>query len=235
MELIINDKVCELKGLNQERKAFFISRVLSFYNYEADSFQDHIQKTQEYLKKVHKIKMKLIDVEKAFIKDYQKSVKDSIWTFLKPSDKIILKSTKHISITAEQIKLFIENICNKIKELSSYINEKKGNTTKEDTIFVYSYISRFYGWTIEQIKDMDELEMMKSLEYAIELSERENVNKINSQALAGAYVGGSKEAKTQIDSLNRKTKRKQKIDPKNLQDNSLSFSEIEKIMNSDNG
>jgi hypothetical protein len=238
MELAINDRICELKDLNQHRRLFFVSKVLSFYNYESSNFKEHLKATQKVLSEKHSIEMSLEKVETNFFKHYSKSVKESLWLFLKTEDKTVFKSIDNLKLEDNQLKTFIEYTSNKIKQYCSYINKQKGKATSEDIYSIYSYVSKVYGWSFEQIKEMDELELMKSIEHGIELVERENANSVNLQALAGAFVGGSKKAKSQIDSMNKKittkdtTKKMANVVPTQ---SSVTRDQIINIMESSNG
>lgn len=234
MEIIINGKSCELKLVNAERRIFFANNVLSIYNYEAANFNDFLKETQKILNDTHKLKMSIEDVEKNFFKHYTSSVINSLWTFLNPDDKSFLKQKNNIKLEESEIKKFIEWCCSKIKGYAAYVNKNSGGS--QDAYEVYSYLARVYGWSFEQIKEMDELELSKAIENAVEISERENVTSINSQALAGAYAGGSKKAKTQIDSINKKiTTKTTTAKASQFKEDNISRDDIRKIMEARNG
>ena len=239
MELIINDSTYTLKSVNAERRIIFVEKVLSIYNYQSKNFESFLKETQKILKEKYKLDMSLEKVESNFFKNYSQSVHYSIWTFLTPEDKKQLKNINNLDISQNEIQKFIEYICNKIKEYSSYIKKNHKKTADEDIHSVYSYLSRAYGWTFDQIKEMDELELMKAIENAVDILEKENASNINSHALASAYGSGNKKAKTQIDSINRRLSMKNKmknannVEPKD--NTTLSREDIKKIMEAENG
>jgi hypothetical protein len=87
--------------------------------------------------------------------------------------------------------------------------------------------------------EMDELQLLKALEEAIQLKKSEQIEQINSNALAGAYASGSKKAKNEIDKLNRKLssdrnlKKLIKSNPKLEMKNELTREQLQKIMDAD--
>lgn len=216
MELIINNTTYTLRPLNSERRALFVDKVLSYYNFKSKGtdFNSFMKETKEVLLKEHNIDMSLEQVIADYFKEYTKSLYDTIWAFLIPEDKKQLKQVTKLNIAQDELQKFIETISNKIKFYSNYIKSKGNNNVTEDIHAIYSHLSRIYGWTFEEIKEMDELELVKAIENSVEIMNRENVTTINSHALVGAYASGNKKAKSQIDSMNRSLKRKS--DTKNI-------------------
>lgn len=239
MELIINNITYTLKSINSERRIIFVNKILSFYNYKSNNFESFLKETQEILKNKYKLDMTLPKVKSNFFKHYSESIYYCIWNFLSSEDKKELKNINNLDISQNEIKKFIEYVCNKIKEYDSYVKKNHKKTSSEDIYSVYSYLSRIYGWTFDEIKEMDELELMKSIENAVDILEKENASNINSHALAAAYGSGNKKAKSQIDSINKKVSIKNKIKNANNiepKDNTtLSRNDIEKIMEIKNG
>lgn len=239
MEIIINNKTYTLRSVNSERRSQFIKEVLSIYDYNSSNFDDFILETQKQLKRNHNITMPLDKVRVNFFKQYSRILQNSIWSFLDPLDKKDIGVANNINVTKEESVKFIEYVCSKIKEYSSYVASNNSKSTSEDIHLIYSYLARENGWTLEYMKEMDELDLLKSLEKAIELKEKEDLANINSQALSSAYAAGNKSAKTQVESLNRKLKTKEKVKEMKKKgmsaDNSLSRSQIESIMRAKNG
>ena len=234
MELIINNATYTLKPLNAERRKVFVNEVLSFYNYEEESFKSFMIKTQEIVQEKYGKKMTLKKVEEEFFKGYSRNVLNSIWSFLYKGDKSILKTSLNLSVEKEELQKFIEYVCNKIKEFTVYIKDKHNGGTKEDIFKTYSYLSRTFGWTFEEIQEMDELELLKAIENAVLINERESVSHVNLQTLSGAYVAGSKEARTQISTMNNSLKVKEAISSATagggIKDFSLSDEELKKVI-----
>lgn len=211
MEIIINGATHTLKSVNPERRGFFVQKVLPHYNYKAKDFDKYIEEIQRNLEEKHGSKWTIKQITANFFKQYSKDVHKSLWSFLSSEDKKSLKKIENLDVSIDEIKKFIEYVSEKIRIYSNYMKQKHDDGVREDVHSVYSYLSRTYGWTLEEIKEMDELELMKAIENAVTINERENATNINSQALAGAYVGGNKQAKTQIDTINRKVTSKERL------------------------
>lgn len=241
MDLIINGSTYTLKAVNFSRRKQFVDNVLSYYNYQSESFDSFIKETKEKLQENHNIKMTLPQVKSNFFKQYSKSVLDCIWHFLYPQDKKELKLVSNLDVPKEEITKFIENVSLKIREYSKYVKSSGADGKSEDINSIYAYIARIYGWTFDYMKDLDELTLLKAVEKAIEIQQKEYAQNINSQALAGAYAGGSKRAKTEIDKINNKIKTKvkmdniKKINPDMKPSNQLSREDIKKMMEAKNG
>lgn len=238
MELIINGSTYTLRSVNSERRNIFVQKVLSIYDYRSANFDAFLKDTQKVLKEKHKLDMTLDQVKSNFFKHYSIGLHTSIWSFLSSEDKKSLKTIDNLKIHENELKKFIEYVCKKIREYSSYVKTNHNKGTSEDIHSVYSYLSRVYGWTFDEIKEMDELELMKAIENATQIIERENASNINANALAAAYGTGSKKAKSQIDSINRKISTKSKmrtagnVTPK---EDSISREDIKRMMEARNG
>jgi hypothetical protein len=239
MELVINKRTYTLRPVNAERRTLFAEKVLSMYNFQSDDLDSFIKETQKTLKEKHGQDLPFERVKSDFFKAHLFNIHSAIWAFLTPEDKKELGTVSDIDVTKEAAQQFIEWVCAKIKTYSSHVKTSHKDGVSEDIHSVYSHLARVYGWSFEQIKEMDELELMKAIENSVEIMEKEQVSKINAQALAGAYVTGNKQAKTQIDSINRrvtnKSKFKQiaKVNPK--METSISRDQIKQMMEDKNG
>ena len=236
MELIINKSTYTLKSVNSERRQLFVDKVLSNYNYQSASFEDFMIATKDVLEKDHNIKMSLPQVKINFFKQYGHNVLICIWSFLTPEDKKELKTIENLDISQDEIKKFIESVSAKIVEYVKFVKSNSASGSKEDLEVIYSYLSKAYGWTFDYIREMDELDLMKAIDQAIVLNKKENLDQINSQALAGAYAGGSKKAKSQIDKMNKSLvtelniKQLKKTNPNLEMKNELTREQIQAIM-----
>jgi hypothetical protein len=179
MEIIINNTTFTLKSVNAKRRAFFIENVLSFYNYQASNFEEYLLQSQKYLKENHKKDYSIEQLRHNFFKLYSENLHICIWNFLSAENKQSLKKIDNLDISANELKKFIEYVSLKIKEYSIYVKNTKSDGVPENLHTIYSYIARVYGWTFVQIEEMDELELLKALENAIKIMEKENVNNIN--------------------------------------------------------
>jgi len=236
MELIINGTTYVLREMNCERRRFFAEQVLIHYNYEAEDFNAFIEQVRIELKEKHNIDKTTQQVVRDFFKEFAKKINLSIWTFLKDEDKRILKNSQNLDLDKDQIQMFLEANCAKIRAYSDYIKSSSGGGKSEDINTIFAYLSKSYGWTFADIKEMDELELINAIEQASILSKRDSLDRVNSQALAGAYVSGSKQAKSAIDKLNNSLKHEvnmkklQKTNPKFEMKNGLSDEELQKLM-----
>lgn len=240
MEIIINKKTYVLKNVNNSRRNFFATHILPSYNYQKENFDKFISDIQKELAEKHKINQSIEQVKFNFFKELSKNLNRSVWTFLKDEDKKEIGVESNLNIEKEELIKFIEWVCSKIKAYSDYVSGKSNDKTKEDSEAIYSFLSKSFGWTFDQIKEMDELELLKAVEQAIELKKREQVENINSAALAGAYAGGSKKAKTEIDKLNRNLSNKEGMkklireNPNLEMKNELTREQLKAIMESGN-
>lgn len=236
MELFINNTTYTLRTLNAERRQLFVDKVLVNYNFQAKNFDEFAELVRIELEKTHNLKMTVVQVKNNFFKNHLKNIKDVIWEFLKAEDKKDIGKAENIEIEVEDAKKFIEFICEKIRIYADYVKVNNSRAEKEDIHTIYSYLSRTYGWTFEEIKEMDELELTKAIEQAVILNKKENVDQINSVALAGAYAGGNKKAKSQIDKINKSltteinVRKLKRTNPELKMKNELTREQIQKIM-----
>ncbi len=237
MEIIINNVTFTLLPLNSIRRKAFVENILSNYNYEQPSFDAFMEETRKILEEKHKIIFSLDQVKKNFLKSFNQKIIDTIWLFIHKNDKIILKTKDNIVINSDQIVNFIENYSNKVKEYVSYVKNNSNNKEEsEDIIVIYSYLSKCYGWTFEQIEEMDELQLLKAIEQAIISNKTDSVNQVNLQSLSGAFVSGNKKAKSQIDKMNRdlnievNMKKLLKVNPNLKAKTELTREQLQKIM-----
>ena len=175
--------------------------------------------------------MKIKEIKKKYLSEYKNAVTSLIWNFIKSEDKKILKSVLNIKITEEEILKFVEKISAEIKTFSNYI-KSKGKTGKNvDKCDIYSYLSRFYGWSFDKCDEMSQIELAKALENSVTLNQKENVNNMNIHALVGAYTQGSKKALAEMKKINSEVKRKNiNKNSDEYKDNTLSRETLEKLM-----
>lgn len=239
MEILINKSTYTLKSVNSSRRQFFVEKILSNYNYQAEDFDSFLKDIQKSLKENHNQDLTIEEVGKQFFKQYNSNVFASIWDFLTARDKKELKTIDNLDISKGELKKFIEYVSNKIRVYAAYVKSSKNEGVKEDPEVIYAYLSRCYGWTFQYIKEMDELELMKAIENAIVINKRENANNINAQSLAGAYIAGNKKAKNQIDQINREVSAKSDMEAIKKANPGMkaatSRDQIRKIMEANNG
>lgn len=236
MELIINKTTYVLKPVNIERKETFIQLVLKNYNPDCENFYSFIDEVQQILEKEHNLKMTKERVKINFFKEHLNNVMFCLWQFIKDEDKKELKSINELNVEQDQIVKFIEYVSREIKKYCEYVGESKNNE-KEDIYYIYSYLSNYYGWSFEVLKEMDSLELYKAIENSILITEEQSINTINSQALGSALGNGNKQAKNQLDRIqNRiKTKKFLKNNPKFEMKKELSREQIAEFMRASNG
>ena len=188
MEIVINKKTYILKPVNQYRRELFQKFVLPFYGLGS-----------------------LGKKEKA---TFSSNLLFILWEFIKDEDKRQIGTIEKVKIKQVQVNKFVDWVNNAIVEYNKYIQlknqEEEGKTEKIETVF--AFLSRQYGWTFEYMQEMDELTLLKALNEACELANKERVDKINTGALIGAFSSGSKQAKRKIDEINREAKVKDKIE-----------------------
>lgn len=230
MYIVINTKTYRLKELNAIRKNLFIEKILQNYNYNKD-FDAFALDVQNELKEKYQIEISLEKIKKDFFKEYDKAIYLVIWEFIKDEDKKEIGVWQNLNIEAEQKIKFIELICAKIKEYADLANSDNG--VKTDIMTIYTYVAKTFGWHIEDIIEMDELTLLKVLEEAVDLNKKERAENVNLSALATAYAGGNKSAKSQIEKINREARRV-KIDYKKMELTQkapdLSRDEIKRLM-----
>jgi len=236
MELIINKATYTLKEMNAPRRQFFVDNVLSHYNYEAKDFDSFIKLIQDELLNKYQITKSILQVKQDFFKQFSLKLHLTIWQFLNPRDKKELKTADNLDIEQVELQKFIETNCAKIKEYSEYVKTIPSDGIVEDINAIYSYIASTYGWSLNDIKEMDELELLYCLEQAIILNKKKNIEDVNIQSLAGSYVSGSKKAKSQIDKMSSQLKNEilekqlQKNNPTLQMKNELTKEQLRQIM-----
>lgn len=230
MYIIINAKTYRLKELNAIRKNLFVEKILQNYNFNKD-FDAFVADAQKEIFEKYQIKVSLEKIKKDFFKEYDKAIHLVIWDFLKDEDKKEIGVWQNLNIEPEEKIKFIELVCAKIREYANLI--KSDNGVKTDIMTIYTYIAKTFGWHIEDIKEMDEITLLKVLEEAIDLNKKERAENVNLSALATAYAGGNKSAKSQIEKINREAN-KVKIDYKKMELTQkapdLSRDEIKRLM-----
>jgi hypothetical protein len=92
------------------------------------------------------------------------------------------------------------------------LNNGEESSTTEKTEAIFAFMAKQYGWTFDYMREMDELELYKSLKEACNLSNKDNLNKVNIGALVGAFSSGSKQAKRKIDEMNSEAKLERKVE-----------------------
>jgi len=185
MEIVINNKTYVLKPVNADRRVLFSTCVLPFYDKETLTNEQS--------------------------KEFEKNVTLVLWDFLKDEDKKEIGVKENFEIEIEELGKFINWVSEKIKEYCDFIKlnngEESSSTEKTETIF--AFIAKQYGWTFDYIREMDEIELYKSLKEACSLANKENT--VNIGALVGAFSAGSKQAKRKIDEMNSEAKIERKI------------------------
>lgn len=235
MELILNNKTYTLRNINSERRQFFVNHILP--NYQIENEDEFFSEIQKSLQTNHKIEKPLDQIKKDFFKQFGKILNQSIWMFLFPEDKKELGIVENINVSKDESVKFINWLCNFIKKYTSYVGSTSSKSKSEDIETILSFVSSIYGWTFDEMKEMDELELLKAVEQAIEIKKKNQIEQINSNALAGAYASGSKKAKTEIDKLNRNLNKEnqireiKKVNPEFKMKNELSRDQLEKLMN----
>lgn len=241
MELVINKKTYVLRELNSSRRQFFVNYIFPFYNYSPEGLEKHFQEIQNHLSEKFKIKKSLDQVKKDFFKEFGQSLNLAIWIFLKDEDKKEIGIAQNLNVDKVEIEKLINWVSTKIKAYSEHVSGSKSVNKSEDIEAIYCYLAATYGWTFEQMKEMDELQLLKSIEEAIDINRRNQVDGINSMALATAYGSGSKRAKTEIDKINKKVKTDlqmkefKKVNPTFEMKNELTREQLQKIMDKENG
>lgn len=186
MEIIINNKTYILKSFNYIRRGHFINNVLSFYG-------DNLEKTQE------------------FYNTYQHHLLKCIWLFIKDEDKKDIGTLEKLEVSQEQQGNFV-NYCNdKITKYAEYIQEQSTNGAEKVDSYenIFAYLSKNYGWTFDYINEMDEIDLSNAIKEAINLNKKELLKDVNIQSLTGAFSQGSKQAKKQIDKMNKENEREE--------------------------
>lgn len=235
MEIIINKKTFVLKELNSQRRKFFSDFVLPFYNYQKSQLEIHLSEIKNQLEEKFKTKKTVEQIKKDFFKEFLNALNLSLWQFIKDEDKKYIGTIKDLDLTIENYKLFIDTICFKIEEYIKFIGNTKEDVKNTNVESIYAYISNFYGWTFDQIKEMDEIQLLKSIEEAITINKRKKLEDINTNALGSAFGSGSKKAKTQIDKLQREFKKDENIkelkrnNPNLKVKNELSIEQLKKL------
>ena len=188
MEIVINKKTYILKTLNTERRELFVKCVSPYYNNNSMDLEQY--------------------------KNFNKSVYVCLWDFLKDEDKKEIGIKDDLDVNVDELGKFINWINKKIVEYCDFIKLKSGdeNAKTEKTETIYAFISKQFGWTFEYMQEMDELTLLKALQEACELSNKENLNKVNLGALVGAFSSGSKQAKRKIDEMNRDARLSSKVE-----------------------
>lgn len=203
MEIVINKKTYQLKNVNAPRKHFFATYILPNYNYQKNNFEEFLLEIQKELVKNHKINQSIEQIRYNFFRELSKNLNKSIWMFLDSEAKKEIGIESNLDVSKQEMIKFIEWVCEKIRKYAEYVGPQSNKSKGEDVEVIYSFLAKEYGWSLDEMKEMDELEVLKALEQAIELKKRDQADNINSAALAGAYAGGSKKAKTEIDKINR--------------------------------
>ena len=191
MEIIINKKTYTLKPINFDRRVLFSECVLPYYN-------NNNMTIEQYTK-------------------FEKNIYSVLWEFLKDEDKKELGIKENLNkkgvIDISELGKFINWISERIKEYCAFIKINNGDndSSTEKTETIFAFLSKHYGWTFDYMQEMDELDFLKALKEACELSKRESIDKVNIGALVGAFSSGSKQAKRKIDDINREARMEQKI------------------------
>lgn len=195
MELKINKITYTLKNLNAERRFFFVKKILSVHS------KIHHKDTPE------KEKSKLT-IEQA------QSVVDLVWMFLHPQDKKELRDASLMKIEAIDYGNFLKILSKKLEDYSAYIKTQSPNQDDrpQDINQVYAFLAKEFSWTFEFIQEMDELELLKAINEAINLKKISGISQINNNALVAAFGAGSKSAKKAIDDMNKEVKREEMLE-----------------------
>ena len=232
MEILLNkDIYCELKDFNSQRRQFFVENILSFFDPSiSKDFDNFIEQTKNLLKKDYGLDLTTEEVTSKVFKDFSDKVNAAIWSFLKTEDKRLIKKPENIEVTEEEAGRFINWGSEKIIEYTALVKKHSKESKKEDVANIYAYLARKFGWTFEHMREMDEIDLIKALERAIEQERREFAQSANSTALATAFVKGSKEAKAQLDKINKELSKKNTDGDGAKPVNNLTRAQIMKIM-----
>lgn len=234
MELLINDTLCELKPVNTTRRLFFAQNVLSFFPPEGKTLEQHQQEIRDNLKEQGK---EVENFQEEFYKSFDDGVKGTLWHFLEKEDRKAFKSPTKLNLTKEETAKFINWVNTKIKQYSDYVsmsaNEQGNKKAYIDEI--KAFLAKTFGWTFEQMEEMDELKFFKALEQAIMLKQQEHYENINANALAASFGSGSKSAKVELNKIGSRVRlaraiMKEKQDPKK---DDLDFSNLDYFMAAD--
>lgn len=205
MEIEINDAFFDLKPMNSRRRTFFAENVLPFFPPENTSEAQHQKNIQAELVRTHQ--KTFSDFSFHFFKSFDDAIKLSMWMFLSVDAKNQIKSPEKIDCEKDQKTAFLNWCFSKITAYSKYVANacaSQGAGEKEQIEAIFAFLAKTYGWSFEEMREMDELDLFKSIEQAVLLKQQENLEKINAGALTAAYASGSKQAKSQIDNLNRR-------------------------------
>ena len=230
-----------LKAVNASRSQFFYDNVLSLHSHQGEDFDKFVKETQKKLKEDHNQDLTTHQIKLDLFKKYNKGLNDSIWSFLSELDKRDIKLVKNLSIKKGDLEAFIKWLCAKLKEFADYAKSKSNKAVSEEIHVLHSFLARKYGWTYEYMQEMDQVELLKAIEQSVIQHKREAVDNINTSALAGAYVAGSKQAKSKIDSLNKdatsdyRNKMIEQSNPPSSPKKFLSRKQLQKIMETKNG
>ena len=216
MELILNDRTYVLKNVNSERRFWVLKNILSLLEGKVEG-----------------------NIE--FRLSLKKKVQEGIWLFLKPEDKKELGTVKDLKVKESTCLIFIQHVSEKIKQYCEYVKKesfgKRSNCQNEDLESIYAFLAKQNSWTKEYIREMDELDLLKSIKEAIKLKKRNVREKINHESLVAAFASGSKQAKRSIDKMNLDAQREEfykKISNTKMK-SSLVFSEQELNSGEKNG
>ena len=182
-KVIINEKTYILKTVNRHRRELFVNCILPYYKLEKLSSEQNKQLYDNCLA--------------------------SLWDFLKDEDKKDIGIRNHLKISDDELAKFVNYVCEKITEYSEYVKLNNGREDKpviESEEKILAFVAEKFGWTFEHMREMDELDLLKAVKEASDISKKENLNKINTEALVGAFSSGSKQAKRKIEELNREAK-----------------------------
>ena len=208
MEILINNATYVLKNINAERRQRFCDTILQFYNRENPDLNAFIGQVREVLLKEHKKDYSHEKVKQLFFKQYGLALLTNIWHFLQDADKTALGKIDNMDISQDAQVKFFEWVCDHIKQYSALIKSigNPSGNVNVPLIDIYSYLAREYGWELDKIKEMSELDIIMAVEKSIKFKREDVVTHVNSVALATAYASGSKSAKHEVDKLNSKLK-----------------------------
>lgn len=234
MELIINKKTYTLKNVNSARRQFFVDHVFPHYNSSNGNLDEFFLSVQKAAPE-----KTLENIRLDFFKNFAQVLDLAVWIFLTAEDKKQIGVIGNLDVKKEEFEKFINWVSAKITKYSEYVGSKSSSNKSEEVEPIFCFLAATYGWTFEQMKEMDELDLLRSVEEAINLKKKNQIEQINSNALAGAYASGSKKAKSEIDKLNRKVttehnfKNLKKTNPELKATTNFSREDLQKIMNAD--